>query len=226
MSRGKSMSKKSNPKSRKQPSPTTNESVDSQKWWLPTILVIATMLVIASYFWFDYQSPPLPIAAQKSPADVYYSMISENPENHDAHYNLGLVLQSQGKLEEAITHYRQAIALSGGDARYHNNLGAALAATRKVDEAIEHFNQAIALDPTNAGAFCNLGNAYFSQEKIEEAKNQYRRAIEIKPDYAKAHNNLAVALKQTGQLKQAYQHRYEAMRLERAQQGLTPLPSE
>ena len=132
---------------------------------------------------------------------------------------IGFVLQSQGKLDEAISHYRRAVALSGNQARYHNNLGAALAVQDNLDEAIDHFNQAIKCEPDNAEAIFNLGNVFFSQEKLADAINQYRRVIELKPDYAKAHNNLAVALKKTGHLQEAYQHRYEAMRLERMQQG-------
>jgi tetratricopeptide (TPR) repeat protein len=117
--------------------------------------------------------------------------------------------------------YRQAIALSGNEARYHNNLGAALAVQENLDEAIDHFNHAIKHDPDNTEAIFNLGNALFSQDKLTDAIDQYLRVIKLKPNYAKAHNNLAVALKKSGRLKEAYQHGYEAMRLKRVEQGMS-----
>ena len=188
-------------------------------WRLPVLLALTLLIVAGSYFWFDYERPSFRIEPQQSSADVHRAILLANPENHDAHYNLGRALQTEGKLEDAISHYRRAIALSGGDASYHNNLGAALAAQGKLEEAIEQFDRAIEFDPSNAEARFNAGNALYSQDKVDEAIAQYRRAIELKADYAKAHNNLAVALKQSGHLEEAYQHRYEAMRLERAQQG-------
>ena len=180
-------------------------------WWLLTLIAVTTLTVAGGYFWFTSETPTHNHVKRSSPVDVYRTAIVTNPKNHDAHYNLGFVLQSQGKLDEAISHYRQAVALSDGQARYHNNLGVALAVQDNLDEAIDHFNLAIKCDPDNAEAIFNLGNALFSQEKLADAITQYRRTLELKPDYAKAHNNLAVALKKTGHLEQAYQHRYEAM---------------
>ena len=105
------------------------------------------------------------------------------------------------------------------DARYHNNLAAAFAMRKKFDLAIEHFLLALELDPENIEATFNLGNALFSSNKIEDAMVQYRKVIALRPEHARAHNNLAVALKQSGHLEEAYKHRFEAMRLEKTQQG-------
>jgi len=203
-------------------SPATAESSATRplrKWGLPAVIGMTVVVVVGSYFWLHFEPPPLNPLERQSAADIYRTALSVDPENHEAHYNLGLELQSQGKLDEAISHYRRAIEISGKDGGYHNNLGAALAALGKLDQAVDHFNKAITFDPNNAEARFNLGNALFYQEELESAIGHYRRAIELKPDYAGAHNNLAVALKQTGHLQEATQHRLEAMRLERAQQG-------
>ena len=192
----------------------------TRKWGLLAVVGITVLVVAGSYYWFDFESPPLEPLGANSQADFYRRVLASDPENDEAHYNLGLLLQSQGKLDEAVFHYRRAIEMSGDDASYHNNLGAALADLREFDEAVEHFNRAITLDNDFAEAHVNLGNALFSQEKLEDAIVHFRRAIELKPDYVKAHNNLAVALKQMGHLDEAYRHRFEAMRLEQAQKVL------
>jgi tetratricopeptide (TPR) repeat protein len=38
--------------------------------------------------------------------------------------------------------------------------------------------------------------------------------LELKPDYAEAHNNLGVALKKQGQIPEAAEHYYKALRLD------------
>ena len=115
------------------------------KWGLPAVVGITVLVVIGIYYWFDFEPPPLEPFDRGSQADFYRRVLTSDPENNEAHYNLGLVLQSQGKVNEAVSHYRRAIAISDDIASYHNNLGAALADLRKFDEAVEHQTKAISL---------------------------------------------------------------------------------
>ncbi len=50
--------------------------------------------------------------------------------------NLGQALRNQGKLNQAIGHYAEAIRLMPDSAEAHNNLGEALAAQGKMDQAV------------------------------------------------------------------------------------------
>ena len=59
-----------------------------------------------------------------------------------AYYNLGLAQRLRGYLDEAITAYRQAIALSPYYAEAHQNLGVALFKLGKLPEAIQSFGHA------------------------------------------------------------------------------------
>ena len=63
----------------------------------------------------------------------------------------------QGKLDEAIAEYREAIRLKPDYAEAHDNLGIALEARAKLDEAIAAYREAIRLKPDYAEAHCNLG---------------------------------------------------------------------
>ena len=122
-----------------------------------------------------------------------------SPTTPTAHYNLGIALHDQGKLDEAIAEYREAIRLKPDYAEAHYNLGIALSDQGKLDEAIAEYREAIRLKPDSADAHNNLGIALQDQGKLDEAIAEYREAIRLKPDYAEAHNNLGIALQRPGE---------------------------
>jgi len=70
--------------------------------------------------------------------------------------NLGVVLNDQGKLEEAIAAYRQAISIKPDFAEAYSNLGNSLNDQGKVDEAIAAYRQAISIRPDFPEAHSNL----------------------------------------------------------------------
>ena len=70
--------------------------------------------------------------------------------------NLGVVLNDQGKLEEAIAAYRQAIRIKPDFAEAYSNLGNSLNDQGKVDEAIAAYRQAISIRPDFPEAHSNL----------------------------------------------------------------------
>ena len=131
----------------------------------------------------------------------------------DAHYNLGFALGDQGKLDEAIAAYREAIRLKPGYAEAHNNLGNALGEQGKHEEAEKELREAVRLKPDYAEAHSNLGNALGDQGKLDEAVAAYREAIRLNPDLAEAHYNLGVALGEQGKLDEAVAAYREAIRL-------------
>ena len=65
--------------------------------------------------------------------------------------NLGKQLLSEGKLEEAIAFYRQAITVNPNDLWSYHDLGQTLAQLGQWDEAIAAYQQAIKLNPDEDG---------------------------------------------------------------------------
>src|SRR5580692_8459204 len=57
----------------------------------------------------------------------YREAIRCNPDDANAHFNLGLLLAKRGALEEAEEQYRQAIRCNPDDANAYFNLGLLLA---------------------------------------------------------------------------------------------------
>jgi predicted O-linked N-acetylglucosamine transferase (SPINDLY family) len=100
--------------------------------------------------------------------------------------SLGNVLQDQGRLQEAVSHYREAIAIAPDTALHHNNLGCALVRLGQVAEAAASLRKAIALQPDFVAAHLNLGNAASLLGERAEALGCYEIALRIDPGNASA----------------------------------------
>lgn len=131
-----------------------------------------------------------------------------------AHNNLGIILQDEGKFQQAITHYTEAFRINPRDAKAHNNLASILVEQNKLEEAIAHYTEALKISPNFAKAHTNLGLALRRQGKLEEAIAHYTEALRLNPNNPKTHNNMGVALQRQGKLKDALAHYTQALRLD------------
>jgi len=57
------------------------------------------------------------------------------------------MLLAEGKLDDAISHYRQALQSNPKHPEAHNNLASALAKQGKIEEAISHYKEALKSEP-------------------------------------------------------------------------------
>jgi protein O-mannosyl-transferase len=131
---------------------------------------------------------------------LYTGILAKNPGCWMAHYNLGIALSNQGKTDEAIAHYREAIELRPSYAEAHYNLGRLLARKGQLDDAVTHYEKALEINPADAEAQNNLGVTLFGSGRVDEAIAHYQEALKIRPDYAEASCNLASALLSKGDL--------------------------
>lgn len=147
---------------------------------------------------------------------LWRDTVAKFPENHRAHFNLGVQLGVVPATEnEAIAEYRQAIALQPGYADAHDNLAVLLARRPGGQaEADRHFAEALRLQPESADFHYNFAVAISGRPgRAAEAIFHYRTALRFKPDYPEAHNNLAVALAALGgHAAEAISHFSEAVR--------------
>jgi serine/threonine-protein kinase len=101
------------------------------------------------------------------------------PNNAQALHNLGVVLDAQGKRDEAIAAYRKALAVRPGMVWAQNNLGLALLRQGRLDEAIVALRKAIALKADHAHAYCNLGLALMKKGAFAESLRAFQRGHEL-----------------------------------------------
>jgi tetratricopeptide (TPR) repeat protein len=145
--------------------------------------------------------------AQGKPEESYASFrlaIALGGDSVEVYYlNLGECLKDQGKLDEAATCYREAIALEPGMVQAHLGLCQVLKLRGNLPEALECHGEFLRLHPANANAQASLGNILLEQGKLDEAIAAFERARALEPANFKFHDNLGVALKRRGKFDEA-----------------------
>ena len=91
------------------------------------------------------------------------------PDDAQAHYNLGVMLRSAGRLDEAVTHYRQAVTLNPSFAEAHGNLGNVLRDMGRFEDAAASYKRAIKLKPGSADTYVSLGIVLNGMGRLEDA---------------------------------------------------------
>jgi tetratricopeptide (TPR) repeat protein len=126
--------------------------------------------------------------------------------NFTAQNNLGYVLAGQGRIAEAVEHYKKALENYPDYAEADINLGRVFLDEGNLDEAAGYFQRAIKAEPGSAEAHNDLGILFVAQGKAAEAEKNYQKAIELNPDFAQACNNLAILLASQGRFAEAVQY--------------------
>jgi Flp pilus assembly protein TadD len=120
-----------------------------------------------------------------------------------AEYNLGTVLDRQGRTEEARAHYERAIAIDPFHARAMNNMATGLSRDGQGAAALALFTRAIGAAPDNAETYSNFGSALISERRFAEALHAVDTSLALDASDPNAHNNRGIALAYLGRMAEA-----------------------
>ena len=123
-------------------------------------------------------------------AEAFEAAVKQNPEQRQAHVELGRVYTKLKKHAEAATHYRAALKRRQDDPELRFNLAMSLQASGATPEAIEEFRRANELRPT-ALTHHHLGNALIGIGKLADSIEHFEDALRLQPKFNAAANNLA-----------------------------------
>jgi tetratricopeptide (TPR) repeat protein len=116
------------------------------------------------------------------------------PQGHRIVVNLGNTLLQQGRYDEAIERYQEALAMKPDLAEAYANWGLALKAKGDLPGAISRTIEALRIAPELPEAHYNLGVALAGMGRREDAAKAFRRAAELKPGFDAAERALAAVM--------------------------------
>jgi len=144
---------------------------------------------------------------------VAFNLLASIERRTENDIDLGWVLLEKGQVDEAITHFKNALRFQSTLWLAHYNLGMAMFQKGRLDEAITDFQKAVQLQPNYTEGHNDLGVAFLQKGRVDEAMAQFHKALEIQPDCVEAHNNLGIALVHSGRMDEAISQYREALRL-------------
>ena len=100
---------------------------------------------------------------------------------HETAYQLGIMLEAQGRLAEALAAYDHAITADPGHAGAWNNRGNVLRKVGRLEEAVTSLGRAVALAPGHAAPLTNRGNTLLLLNRHAEAAADFRHLLEMAP---------------------------------------------
>jgi len=173
-----------------------------RRWLAPS----ACLVVLAGLTWNQCR-------AYESAETLWRDTLRKNPAAWIAHNNLANILIGQGKLDEAMEHFRMALSYSPDYPEAHTGLGIILAQQGKLDDAIRHFQERLRLKSGSPMAHTNLALALARTGAAAEAHDHFNRALAMDPDYLDARRGLAVLLARQGRYEDALVHFQHVARL-------------
>ena len=136
----------------------------------------------------------LQVGYWKSSVELFQHTLEVTTDNPVAHYNIGIILTDQGKLDAALNHYAAAIRSNPRLKKAYYNQAIILAQKGYNSAAIRNFTKALRIDPDYAEAHNNLGVVLIQQGNIDEAISHFTEAVRLRSNYITAQKNLQKAL--------------------------------
>ncbi len=143
-------------------------------------------------------------AVWRSSADLWNYVIEKEPEGLFVFYNnRGLVLHTEGKLDQALSDFTREIELNPHYAEAYNNRGIVLGELGRFDEAIGDFSTAVEMDPSMDVAYLNRGVALERIGSIGRAIDDYTAALALSPGRPDIYMHRGIARGSLGDWKRA-----------------------
>lgn len=129
-------------------------------------------------------------------AEAYQRALRIDQKLAPAHFNLGVLLLEEGRVQDAVTALSTYVALQPTNAAGFSKLGTALLRARRSDEAERALNNALRLNPKDAEAHNALGLIHVQRKRPRDAMLEFNAALHDRPGYPQALLNQAIVAQQ------------------------------
>ncbi len=144
---------------------------------------------------------------------VAFNVLASVAYYAEAHNSLGITLAGEGRQQEAMRQWEQAVQLRPDYIEAHKRMADSLRQSGQLEEAMRHWERVLQIEPDDAEAHNNLGAAFEEAGRTEQAIGHYEEALRIRPDFAEAHYDLGVALMHLGRAQEAMAQWEQALRI-------------
>ena len=134
---------------------------------------------------------------------LFEHTLQTTKENYVIHCNLGAYLAGQGRVDDAIRHYNEALRIKPDDGDTHYNLANVLSRQAKCPEAIAHYREAVKNAPDSIMARNNMAVCLIQTGDRQAAIEQFQEILRLKPEFEPARRNLAMLLAAKETMKRA-----------------------
>ena len=103
-----------------------------------------------------------------------------NPRDSSAHYNLGLIHQQRGELDQARERFQRAIEIDRDEVDAHYQLGCIARAQNRLAEAVGHFEQVVQRDQYHAQneIWREIGATYIAAGQFADARDALQKFLD------------------------------------------------
>ncbi len=103
-----------------------------------------------------------------------------NPRDSSAHYNLGLIHQQRGELDQARERFQRAIDIDPEELDAHYQLGRIGRAQNRLPEAIGHFEEVVQRDQSHAQheIWREIGATYIAAGQYSDARDALEKFLD------------------------------------------------
>ena len=129
-----------------------------------------------------------------------------DPDDVEAHYDLGNACFDKGMLDEAISEFKKVVDTDPEFINAYLDLGMAYLDMGSIDEAISLYEKALKSNPNSAELAHNLGKAYSDKNQYNKAINNFNKAISLNPMDPETQYHLAEMYYKTNQFDLALKH--------------------
>lgn len=139
----------------------------------------------------------------KNEYTFWTKILREQPQNYDAHNNLGNYFYKKGEPDRAISELEEAVRLKKNYPEGHNSLGTMYIDKGLIDKAFAEYLEAIKYRPVFPQAYYNLGNACIKKGMVDDGIAFFDKAINQGMYNPQIFNNLGSAYMKKGMVDEA-----------------------
>lgn len=152
-------------------------------------------------------------ARYKAAANSFAKAVIKNPQDPLPHLLYGASMYWTGKVDDAMSEYREALRLDPQNAMGCQLMGIAWGWKGDIARAQAYFEKANKINPYKADTHMNLGSTYAAQKNYDKALDEYRAAVELAPREALYRYQLGTLYDFLGRDEQAEQSYKKALKL-------------